>query len=122
MAMAARAQNSIWKGKKEVKAKNIKNWLTLTFRFSLQGKAKSMKFAPEGHDYNGFTQYFFEGKELEFLEILLSGKDKQHCCCKSEHVNCEFCPDSKCLTKGDVYRLVKKLRQLNKKRQVKQLQ
>ena len=36
-----------------------------------------MKFAPEGHDYNGFTQYFFEGKELEFLEILLSGKDKQ---------------------------------------------
>ena len=53
-----------------------------------------MKFAPEGHDYNGFTQYFFEGKELEFLEILLSGKDKQHCCCKSEHVNCEFCPDS----------------------------
>jgi hypothetical protein len=58
-----------------------------------------MKFAPEGHDYNGFTQYFFEGKELEFLEILLSGKDKQHCCCKSEHVNCEFCPDSKCLTK-----------------------
>jgi len=81
-----------------------------------------MKFAPEGHDYNGFTQYFFEGKELEFLEILLSGKDKQHCCCKSEHVNCEFWPDSKCLTKGDVYRLVKKLRQLNKKRQVKQLQ
>ena len=39
-------------------------------------KPKSMKFAPEGHDYNGFTQYFFEGKELEFLEILLSGKDK----------------------------------------------
>ena len=29
-------------------------------------KPKSMKFAPEGHDYNGFTQYFFEGKELEF--------------------------------------------------------
>ncbi len=46
-----------------------------------------MKFAPEGHDYNGFTQYFFEGKELEFLEILLSGKDKQHCCCKSDHVS-----------------------------------
>ena len=81
-----------------------------------------MKFAPEGHKYEGFTQYFFEGKELEFLEILLSGKDKQHCCCKSEHVNCEFCPDSKCLTKGDVYRLVKKLRQLNKKKQVRQLQ
>jgi hypothetical protein len=23
-----------------------------------------MKFSPEGHKYEGFTQYFFEGKEL----------------------------------------------------------
>jgi hypothetical protein len=34
---------------------------------SYRVKPKSMKFAPEGHDYNGFTQYFFEGKELRQL-------------------------------------------------------
>jgi hypothetical protein len=76
-----------------------------------------MIFASEGHKYEGFTQYLFEGKELEFLEILLAGKDKQHSgwCCKSQKVKCGFCPDSKCFTKGDVHRLLKKLRQINRK-------
>jgi hypothetical protein len=76
-----------------------------------------MIFAPEGHKYEGFTQYLFEGKELEFLEILLAGKNKKHSswCCKSQNIECEFCPNNKCLTKGDVHRLLKKLRQINRK-------
>jgi len=36
-----------------------------------------MKFAPEGHDYNGFTQYFFEGKELEFLKEAQATKQEK---------------------------------------------
>jgi hypothetical protein len=76
-----------------------------------------MIFAPEGHKHEGFTQYLFEGKELQFLEILLAGKDKQHSgwCCKSQKEKCEFCPNSKCFAKGDLYRLLKKLRQINRK-------
>jgi hypothetical protein len=76
-----------------------------------------MIYAPEGHKHEGFTEYLFEGKELEFLALLLSGKDKQHSdwCCKSKKVNCEFCPNDKCLTKRKVYGLLKKIRQVSRK-------
>ncbi len=105
------------KEEKKLRPKLIKIRLTIIFRFPLQLRTKSMIFAPEGHKHEGFTQYLFEGKELQFLEILLSGKDKQHSgwCCKSQEEKCEFCPNSKCFAKRDVYRLLKKLRQINRK-------
>ena len=105
------------KEEKKLRPKLIKIRLTIIFRFPLQLRTKSMIFAPEGHKHEGFTQYLFEGKELQFLEILLAGKDKQHSgwCCKSQKEKCEFCPNSKCFAKGDVYRLLKKLRQINRK-------